>query len=79
MTRFIIIEHKKTGEKWLAKPYWLDPASIWVLFAGYKENKEPVFTEEGLGTTEYRSEVKIVGEYETDKVSVNSRNYLTIN
>ena len=67
-TTFTIIEHKETGEKWLAKPYWLDPSSKWTLFADYEENKEPVFTEWGLGMNEYRSEVKIIGKFETDNL-----------
>jgi hypothetical protein len=76
MTTFTIIEHKETGEKWLAKAYWLDPSSKWTLFADYEENKEPVFTEWGLGMNEYRSEVKIVGKFETNQVIVDSRNNL---
>lgn len=76
MTTFTIIEYKETGEKWLAKPYWLDPSSKWALFANYKENQEPIFTELGLGMNEYRSEVKMVGKFETNQVIVDSRNNL---
>ena len=76
-TIFTIIEHKETGEKWLAKPYWLDPSSKWTLFADYKENEEPIFTEWGLGMNEYRSEVKIIAKFETDKVLVSRENHLT--
>lgn len=75
---FTIIQHKETGEKWLAKPYWLDPSDKWTLFAEYKENEEPDFTEWG-SSNEYRCNVKIVGQYETSKVSVNEKNYLTFN
>jgi hypothetical protein len=75
MTTFTIIEHKETGEKWLSQPYWLDPSSKWTLFANYEENKEPVFTEFGLGMNEYRSEVKIIGRFEADKVSVSRENH----
>lgn len=77
MTTFTIIEHKETGEKWLAKPYWIDPSRKWTLFADYEENKEPFFTESGLGMNEYRSEVKIIGKFETNKVSVSRENRLT--
>jgi len=76
-TTFAIIEHKETSEKYLAKPYWLDPSDKWTLFAVYEENKEPVFTEWGLGMNEYRSEVKIIGKFETDEVMIDSRNHLT--
>lgn len=78
-TIFKIIEVKETGETFLAKPYWLDPSNKWALFAEYKECKEPVFKESGLGMIMYRSEIKIIGEYKTEKVSVNDRNYLTFN
>lgn len=76
---FTIIEHKETKQKWLAKPYWLNPSEKWTLYADYKENEEPIFTEWGLGMNEYRSEVKIVGKYETDKVSVDNENHLSFN
>lgn len=76
---FTIIEHKETGEKWLALPYWLDPSIKWTLFADYEDDKEPVFTEWGLDMNEYRSEVKTIGKYETSKVSVNKENRLTFN
>jgi len=74
---FTIIEHIETGDKYLARPYWLDPFSKWTLFAEYKDNKEPTFTEWGLGFNEYRDNVKIIGHFETEKVSVNQENHLT--
>ena len=76
---FAIIKHKETGEKFLAKPYWLDPSNKWTLFAKYQDNKEPIFTEWGLGMNEYRSEVENIGKFETDKVSVSRENHLTFN
>ena len=30
--KLTIIEHKETGEKYLAKPYWLDPSEKCHLF-----------------------------------------------
>jgi len=79
MTTFAIIQHNETGDKFLAKPYWLDPSLKWTLFAEYKENEEPIFKEWGLGMNEYRSEVKIIGKFQTEKVSVSSENHLTFN
>lgn len=77
MTKFAIIEYKENGMKYLAKPYWLDPSQKWHLFAEYKKDIEPVFTEKGLGMNEYRDEVKVIGSYETDKVAVDHQNNLT--
>jgi len=79
METFAIIEHNETSEKFLAKPYWLDPSLKWTLFCRYEENEEPKFTEWGLGFNEYRSEVKIIGKFQTEKVSVSSENHLTFN
>lgn len=77
--KFAIIEHKETGEKWLAKPYWLDPSKKWTLFANYEVGKEPVFSEWGLGMNEYRSTVKNIGRFETDKVTVSRDGHVTFN
>lgn len=76
---FAIIQHKETGIKYLAKPYWLDPSEKWVLYATYEDFKEPKFTKDGLGKNEYRANVNYAGAYQTDKVSVNNRNGITIN
>ena len=78
MTTFVIIEIKKTGDKFLAKPYWLDPSSKWTLFCKYKDNTEPKFTEWGLKLNEYRSDV-VIGKFETEKVSVDKVNHLIFN
>ena len=66
-TTFKIVELIETGEKFLAKPYWLDPSSKWTLFAEYKENEEPKFGKWALNN-EYRTDVKIIGNFETDKI-----------
>ena len=77
MTTFVIIQHNKTGKKFLAKPYWLDPFSKWTIFCEYKEKKESKFKEWGLGFNEYRYDVKVIGEFKTEKVLVDSKNHLT--
>jgi len=72
-TTFKIVELIETGEKFLAKPSWFDPSSKWTLFAEYKENEEPIFGQWGINN-EYRSDVKIVGNYETDKINFSWEN-----
>ena len=66
-TNFKIVELLATGKKYLAKPYFLDPSSKHTLFCEYKENKEPKFKKWGLNN-EYNEDLKIIGDYETDKI-----------
>lgn len=66
-TNFKIVELIETGETFLAKPYFLDPSSKQTLFCEYKEGKEPKFEQWGLNN-EYNEDLKIIGNYETDKI-----------
>lgn len=65
--KFKIVEIIETGTKYLAKPYWLDPSAKYSLFAKYTEGEEPVFEKWALNN-EYKEDVKVVGDYATDKI-----------
>lgn len=67
MIKFKIVELIVTGEVFLAKPYFLDPGSKHTLFCKYTKDKEPIFEQWGLNN-EYNEDLKIIGEYETDKI-----------
>ena len=69
-TNFNIIEIIETGEKFLAKPYWLDPSTKFTLFCKYTDGKEPKFKKWSI-SNEYRADVKIIGNYKTDKINFN--------
>lgn len=65
--KFKIVELIETGEKFLAKPYWLDPSSKHTLFCEYVEGKEPTFEQWGI-MNEYNEDLKTIGYFETDKI-----------
>jgi len=72
-TNFKIVELIETGETFLAKPYFLDPSSKHTLFCKYSENEEPKFEQWGLNN-EYNEDLKIIGNYETDKINFSWQN-----